>query len=476
MSVVKKITKNTFWLAISSITSKLIGFGIVVLVARNLLSEGFGQYSFALSFGIIINVIADFGLSTLTNRDLARDRNQTKHYIENIIVIKTVLTAVAFALLVIILEFIDKPLYVKVIVFLASLYVVIESYNTFFYAVFRANEKMQFETISRILERGLILGLIALFFNLGYGIFFVFVAYIVGELISMLVTAIIVYKKFCHFTFRIDLPQWKKFLKPSLFFALTNVFIIVYFKIDVLMLSIMKNDRITGLYSSAYDLLFAFIFIPTIMNAVVFPRISFLARNFFDKFKILIQLLLKYFLIIAFPLSIGLYFTAPFLMKLIYGSDFLEAIPLFQLMSIVMVFVFLNFINGSYLNALDKQHISTIIAGICMVLNIAINLVLIPILAAKGAAIATIITEAVLALFSLLAIKKFTGEPKAEFIILSAKLILASLIAIGTGILTSAFHPILQGITACLTYSLAVFALGVFNAQDRPYFLELVRK
>jgi len=222
--------------------------------------------------------------------------------------------------------------------------------------------------------------------------------------------------------------------------------------------------------------LFAFIFIPTIMNAVVFPRISFLAKNFFAKFKMLIQLLLKYFLIIAFPLSIGLYFTAPFLIKLIYGADFLEAIPLFQLMSVVMVFVFLNFINGSYLNALDKQHISTIIAGICMVLNIAINLILIPILAAKGAAIATIITEAVLALFSFLAIKKITNEPRAKFILLLIKLILASMLAIGTGVLVSGFHPVLQGMTACLIYLLAVFALGVFNARDRSYFLELVQK
>ncbi|MBU0613463.1 flippase [Patescibacteria group bacterium] len=476
MSIVKKISKNTLWLTISSVTSKVIGFGIVVLVARNLQVEGFGQYNFALSFGIIINVIANFGLSTLANRDLARDRRLTKEYINNIISIKLVLAAITLIFLTIIIQFIDKPFQVKVIVYLASVYVIVESYNIFFRSIFRAHERMHFETISRIIERLIVLTLVAGFFFMGYGIFSVFVAYIIAETVSMLITATIVYKKFCKFSFKFDFSKWKKFLKPSMYFALTEVFIIVYFKIDVLMLSIMKNDQVTGLYSSAYDLLFAFIFIPTIMNAAVFPRISFLAKNAYERFKNLAFTLQKYFLVVSIPLSIGLYFSSDFLIDLIYGSEFSNATALFQVMTIALIFVFLNHIYGSIFNAVDKQHIFTIFAGVCMVFNVTMNFILIPLLAAKGAAIATISTELLLTILSIMGIYKYIGKPLVNFWGTNAKILVGGIAAITVTVILPDFHPIIRSILSVLVYTTVIFTLRVFNTRDYKYFFELIQK
>jgi O-antigen/teichoic acid export membrane protein len=242
------------------------------------------------------------------------------------------------------------------------------------------------------------------------------------------------------------------------------------------MLSIMKDDRVTGFYSSAYDLLFAFIFIPTIMNAAVFPRISYLAKSAFDKFKDVAYTLQRYFLMISVPLSIGLFFSSEFLIRIIYGNGFSDATVLFQIMTIALLFVFLNHIYASIFNAIDKQHVFTIFTFVCMLLNISMNYTLIPIMSAHGAVIATISTELLLSVLSIIAIYKHIGRPTKNFWSLNSRIILAGVIAIYAIALLPEFNQLLQSIVAVLIYTFTIFLLRVFTAGDRNYFAELTGK
>ena len=84
MNTVQRIAKNTGVLLISQIASYILGFFFIIYTARYLGAEGFDVLSFALAFTGIFGVFSDLGLSTLTVREVARDKTQASKYLGNI--------------------------------------------------------------------------------------------------------------------------------------------------------------------------------------------------------------------------------------------------------------------------------------------------------------------------------------------------------------------------------------------------------
>jgi len=84
MNTVQRIAKNTGVLLVSQIASYILGFFFVMYTARYLGAGGFGILSFALAFTGIFGVFSDLGLSTLTVREVARDKSLARKYFGNI--------------------------------------------------------------------------------------------------------------------------------------------------------------------------------------------------------------------------------------------------------------------------------------------------------------------------------------------------------------------------------------------------------
>ena len=105
MNTVQTIAKNTGVLLVSQIASYIIGFFVIMYTARYLGAEGFGinpfkkrlrkmiRISFALAFAGIFRVSSDLGLSTLTIREVARDKSSAGKYFGNVAVMKVILVA-----------------------------------------------------------------------------------------------------------------------------------------------------------------------------------------------------------------------------------------------------------------------------------------------------------------------------------------------------------------------------------------------
>ena len=90
MNTVQRIAKNTGVLLVSQIANYIIGFFFVMYTACYLGAKGFGILSFALAFTGIFGVFSDLGLSTLTVREVARDKSLAVKYLGNIAVMKLI--------------------------------------------------------------------------------------------------------------------------------------------------------------------------------------------------------------------------------------------------------------------------------------------------------------------------------------------------------------------------------------------------
>ena len=168
----------------------------------------------------------------------------------------------------------------------------------------------------------------------------------------------------------------------------------VYFRVDTVMLSVMKGDAVTGWYSAACNLIFALMVIPTIYGIAIFPVLSKYygsARSSFDKVG---TLSFKFLLMVGLPISVGVTLLAEKIIQLVYGSAYINSSYALQIM--VWVF-FINCIAIApfhALNSANKQHLVMISEGIAAVLAVLLNLLLIPIYGLIGAASATVIAFA----------------------------------------------------------------------------------
>jgi len=162
------------------------------------------------------------------------------------------------------------------------------------------------------------------------------------------------------------------------------------------MLSVMMGDAEVGLYSAAYKLCDPLSLIPGALMMSLFPVMSAFFKNSEEKLIKSYKLGIKYLLIITLPIAIGTTIIADKIILLIYGLDFSGSSTALQILIWTLVVTSINSVMAKLLISMDKQKLYMTSTGLCAIVNVTLNLFLIPILSYNGAAIATVATNVVL--------------------------------------------------------------------------------
>ena len=140
MNTVQRIAKNTGVLAISNIITSVLGFFLLIYIARYLGEVGFGKYSFALAFTGLFAIMASFGMNNYIIRELARNKEQASEYLTNVSVIKLLLSFLAFGFIILAINTMNYPRDTTYAVYLFGGYMILTSFALTFRAVFQAYE------------------------------------------------------------------------------------------------------------------------------------------------------------------------------------------------------------------------------------------------------------------------------------------------------------------------------------------------
>ncbi len=386
------LKKNTAYLGLSEGVSMLILFVISVLVARKLGQTVYGQFAFILAFAQIWQVVADFGLSMLAIRDISTNKNNVKTILSNYISLKIVLGILTYLLIIISALILNKPLFIKELIIIAGAYLIIYTLAELLRAVFRAYEKFKYEALIKISQHVILLLLIiyAIFIQ---SLFAVVWAYFVAAIYALVVSAWLIKSKFTSFNWHWDKPQIKIIIKQAWPLALANMFVIIYFRIDTVMLSMIKDDLATAWYNAAYLLIFSLTFVAYILIMSVYPKLSQLALESINACRLLYRktlLLMSLAGLIILGIAVVI---AKWLIIYIYGQSFAPAVHVFYILSLAVFFSFLAHVWLYTLNALGKQISYTLATGFGMLMNIGLNFYWIPKFSYIGAAWATVLTE-----------------------------------------------------------------------------------
>ena len=217
--------------------------------------------------------------------------------------------------------------------------------------------------------------------------------------IYFLVSAVILGYSFAVCAWKFSLPKlevdwsfWKPTIKEALPFFLSAIVDIIAFKIDIIMLSIMKGDMVVGWYSASYRLIEVLIFIPATFAGAIYPVLSNFYVSSQESLKLVYKNSFKYLFIAGLPIAVGTTILAHKIILFIYKSGFTHSTIALQILIWTIPIIFLTYMFGTILASINKQLLALKINFLCMILNIVINLMLIPRYSYIGASIATIIT------------------------------------------------------------------------------------
>ena len=396
MNTIQRIAKNTAVLLAANIISKALSFFYIMYAARYLGAEGFGILSFALAFTGIFGVFTDLGLKLLIIREVARDKSLAGKYLGNIIVIKIFLVIITFGLIAITINLLGYPKQTIKVVYFLSLSVILSSFSNIFNSIFQAYEKMEYQSLGQILSS--VLMLLGVLFAISHGLDVIGFAsiYFLVSAVILVYSFVISIWKFVKPKMEVNWSFWKYTVKEALPFGLTGISGMIYTYTDSIMLSLMQGNEVVGWYNAAYRIILILLFIPSIINSAIFPSMSKYYISSQNTLKLMCEKYFKFMFMIGIPIGIGTTLLADRIILLIFGIEYTQSIIALQVLIWTMVLTFAGAAFVKLFESINRQIVITKISGICVIVNILLNLFLIPKFSYIGASVATVITEFIL--------------------------------------------------------------------------------
>ena len=471
MSDARKIAKNTTVLYIAQIITYVFGFFITIYTIRYLSVDDYGILSTALALTGIYVVFSDLGLSTLTVREVARHKSLTKKYVGNTTAIKLFLSLFTFLLTVVsvyVFGYSETTIYVVYILTVAYLF---NAFSSIFYSIFQSYQKMEYQSVATILNSAVMLVGTFLVIHLGLNVMAFALVYLVANAVNFFYVIVIYAWKFYLPNVEVDIGFWKPTIKEALPLSITSIFAILLFRVDSVMLSVMKGVEAVGFYNAAYRLMEALIFFPQVYTTAIFPVFSTLYVSSKKPLKTAYLKSFKYLTILSLPIAVGTTLLAEPIILLLFKSSYSPSVLALQIVVWILPFVFVNYIQGSLLTAMNRQVTVLKITAAALVLNIVMNLILIPIYGFLGAAFVTVISEVFSVALSFYVLSKLVAKVKVHRILFKPAIacsVMASFIVL---VNTNLFVEIIIG---AVIYFAVLVALKGFTEEDYDLFRHIL--
>ena len=384
--------------------------GIDVGVQNRVGAADYGLYFAVFNFTFLFNIILDMGITNFNNRNIARNNQLLDKHLSSILCLKMLL-GVAYMIIVFIVALIIgyQGIQLKILFWTA----INQFLNTFIlYLRSNISALLMFKTDSvlSVLDRFLMVIFCSILlwghitsqpFRIEWFVYCQTAAYS----IAMFIALIIVIKKSKLQKLHWNWPFFVMILKQSLPFAVLYMLMSCYNRIDSVMIERLLPKDIAsaqaGIYASAFRLLDALVMIAYLFSVILMPLFSKMIKDKEDLRPITrISFSFLYFFAIT-SVVLLLCYKMPIL-NLLYNDHVQESANVFSILIPGIIPISFTYIFGSLLTANGNMKLLNItaIAGICV--NVAVNLILIPHLQARGAAIASLSTQSVVSLLQII--------------------------------------------------------------------------
>jgi O-antigen/teichoic acid export membrane protein len=389
----QKYFKSTGWLFSAKIISLVLSFFVVAMVARYLGPTNYGTLSYAISFVGIFSFLANIGIDSVLQRDLVKYPNRESELLGTSITMRILASIIATTIVIATTFISGEEVINRNIIIIIAISFIFQSFSLVNYS-FLTRVESKYTSIGTIAV-AIILSILKIAIILtGKGLYY-FAAIYTLEPILYAVVFIYFFKRFygSPFKWRFDMSLAKEMLREALPLMVANVFILIYSRIDQVMLKHFIDVKAVGLYDAAVRLSELWYFIPSIIVTSLAPAIIN-AKDNEDKTMYAKRLLRLTFFLVIFSTVVALVVSlfAKLIMGIIFGQAFITGYTALQLYVWSGVGISVGLILNQFLVTEKMTYAVLYISIIGMALNVTLNLVLIPRYGINGSALATLIS------------------------------------------------------------------------------------
>ena len=414
MVIARKIAYNVLFSSIAKVFSTVLALVSIGIITRYLGKDGFGDYATVLAFFSFFSALSDLGLYSISTREISRPGADEAKIMGNIFALRVAVSTLILLVSPLIVFFFPYSFDLKLGILIAAAAFLFSSSYQILNGVFQKNLAMDKVAAAELLGKIVQVAVILAAAKLGLGFSWVMSSLLFYMILSF---GVVFFwsRKFLKFSLQWDFSYWKKFLHESYPLGISAVITFLYFKLDTIMLSVMKSSSEVGIYNAAYKVMENITFFPSMIVGLIFPIMSEHIFSDFKKFEDIANKTLKVFLLMIVPLLAGTMFLADGVIRLIGGAGFSESAGVLRILIFALAGIFFsNFFNAALISGRQQKKLM-IILGLAAVVNVSLNLTLIPRFSYLGAAWVSVATEVFVALAAFyLSLSTLKYRPRPE--------------------------------------------------------------
>lgn len=401
---------NTAWMLGEKIITLGLGLLATVLLARSLGPDGFGIFNYALSVVGLASVVSHLGLSGIVVKELKSRPDEQFQIINTVITLKWLAATLAF-LCLIAGSFLSKSeggSYLGVIAIIGL--ILILQPTEVFDLWFQSKVEAKFGALAQVIG-----GLVGNLLKILVAVLGLTVTYAaLAHLTQMLIIAALLYlfyraKRPKNENFHLSVRGAVPLLKQGAWIFLGSISAVVYLKIDQVMLAWIHGVEEVGQYAAAARLSEAWYFIPSVIMASIFPKLIEKKLQSSDEYYRFMEKLFGLLYLMAMVLILFAFIFSEYVISILYGEAYSASASVLKIHIVASVFVFMRALISKWIIVEELFVFSLISQGLGALVNVILNIILIPQYGTEGAAWATVISYAVAGYFSLLLYRKSRG-------------------------------------------------------------------
>ncbi|MCK4428784.1 MAG: flippase [Candidatus Aenigmarchaeota archaeon] len=416
----KRVASSAFFVFLFSVLGAFVAYLIRFVLTSNLTPADYGLFYASLSLVGLFAVFKDFGLTQSLVYYISKFKAEKKFKKLKTSVFTVFLIQLFPALTITIIIFLSADFLavnylhlsgnifkgVLVIKFLAIAYF-IQIFYTIIISIFQGFQKIKLYATANFCRMLLYFTITWLFISLNFST--------LSPALGFLISYIFVILIFLPFVFklipRVKLSFSKELTKKLLFYGfpimLSSVAGIIIGYTDTVLITLFRSLEEVGIYQTAQPTALLLWFFAGAFTTVLFPLVVELKTKKIRGLENGISLIYKYIWIIIIPFALMAFSFSTEILNLFFGSFYTQGSDVLKILAVGAIFFSIVQINGTVLNGLGKPKNYTKIVYLGAIINLAGNLILIPIIGITGAAISTLLTYLIMFFFSFVELRKF---------------------------------------------------------------------
>jgi len=395
-SALRKVVENAGWLLVLRILRILWALFVTAYLARYLGPERFGILSYSIALVALFTPIARFGLEGVVVREIVREERNTDEILGTTFALRLFFSLLTVVMAILTVFFLrqddDVSLKLVAIISIGIPFTAFDTVDLWFQSRVMSKYSVYARSAALFATNGLKVVLIVIGASL-----FAFGVKVSLEYITTGIGLVIVYRLVGN-SMSGWKPRWtraRELLSKSWPLMLSGALAMVYLRIDQVMLREMVGEKEVGIYSTAVRLSEVWYYVPFAISASVFPYLVRTRELSRDTYRRRFQQLFDILVGIAIVVAVVVTIFSSWIVRVIFGGAYTSAGVILAIHIWAGIFVFTREALGRWFVNEGMMIFSFISAGTGALVNVVLNILLIPYHGAVGAAVATVISYAV---------------------------------------------------------------------------------